>query len=121
MLSVFGATCAVAGGAYVFTGQGVPCPFLALTGLLCPLCGSSRMGAAVLQGDLVGAWGWNPYLLLLGPILGLVWAWTGWRLLRGAPAGLPGPFRRVDRLSFLTLLALIGVPGLVFMIVRNLG
>jgi hypothetical protein len=31
----------------------LPCPFHALTGLLCPLCGSTRALAALLRGDLL--------------------------------------------------------------------
>lgn len=119
LLSILGGTCLAAGGVYVVTGQGVPCPFLALTGLLCPVCGSSRMGAALLRGDVAGAWGWNPFMLVLGVALMLVWVWTGARLVAGRPVGLPGPLGFLDRLSPLALVVLLGVPALVFAVLRN--
>ena len=40
---------------FATTGFGLPCPFLALTGWQCPLCGGTRMGSALLHGDLVSA------------------------------------------------------------------
>lgn len=118
-LSLFGGTCALAGGVYVVTGVGIPCPFLAATGWLCPLCGASRMGAAVLRGDPVAAWGWNPFVLVLGVLLGLVWLWTAVRLaLRRSPA-LPGPLAAVDRWSPTRMVVILVVPALVFMVLRN--
>ena len=59
------------------TGLAVPCPFHALTGLLCPGCGVTRMCLALLRLDFLGAWQANPVLLLLSPvILGLL-VWRG--------------------------------------------
>lgn len=120
LLSVLGGTCLAAGGVYVVTGHGVPCPFLTMTGLLCPICGSSRMGAALLRGDLPAAWGWNPFVLVLGVLFAFVWVWTGLALFRRRPVGLPGLLAVLDRLSPLGLVALIGVPALVFAVLRNL-
>lgn len=40
-------------------GVGVTCPFRALTGWRCPLCGSTHLGAALVQGDVAGAWAAN--------------------------------------------------------------
>ena len=37
---------------YATTGLGLVCPFRALTGWDCPLCGGTRMGAALLHGDV---------------------------------------------------------------------
>ena len=110
----------LAGGVYALTGQGLPCPFLAVTGWLCPLCGGSRMGAAVLAGDLAGAWGWNPFALVVMTVLVLVWLWTAVRVLFRKPAGLPGPFAVLDRLRPATSVWLLAVPATVFMVVRNL-
>jgi hypothetical protein len=45
------------------------CPFRALTGLLCPLCGSLRAAHALLHGHLVEAFLLNPFTLAGG----LVW------------------------------------------------
>ena len=36
------------------------CPFKALTGLPCPLCGASRAHMAVLRGDIKGAFYYHP-------------------------------------------------------------
>ena len=41
------------------------CPFLALTGHPCPLCGGTRSFAAMWRGDVVGAFHYHP----LGPLL----------------------------------------------------
>ena len=51
------------------TGFSIPCPFHALTGLLCPGCGVTRMCLALLTLDLSAAWAANPVLLLLLPVL----------------------------------------------------
>lgn len=119
VLSLVGGTAAVLGGVYALTGRGVPCPFLALTGWWCPVCGSSRMGVALLRGDVAAAWGWNPFMLVLGGLLAAIWAWTGVRLVARRPAGLPGPLAVLDRLSPTALTAVIIAPALVFMVVRN--
>ena len=47
------------------------CPFRALTGLLCPLCGTLRAAHAVLHGHLVAAFLLNPLVVataLLWPL-----------------------------------------------------
>ncbi|WP_344219060.1 DUF2752 domain-containing protein [Kribbella sancticallisti] len=57
---------------------GIPCLLHATTGLDCPLCGSTRMAAALLQGDLNAAWHFNPVVLVLGPLIGVA---VGYQLL----------------------------------------
>ena len=52
------------------TGLALPCPFRAVTGLLCPGCGVTSLCLALLRGDLPAAWAANPVLLLLLPPLG---------------------------------------------------
>lgn len=51
------------------SGLSIPCPFHALTGLLCPGCGVTRMCLALLRLDFAAAWQANPVLLLLLPVL----------------------------------------------------
>lgn len=119
-LSLVGGTAATLGGIYVGTGWGVPCPFLAATGWWCPICGSSRMGEALLGGDLAAAWGWNPFVMFLGAVMGGVWVWTLVRLVQRRPVNLPGLFGVIDRLSPSVLLFVILVPAIFFMVVRNL-
>lgn len=68
---------------------GIPCLLHATTGLNCPLCGSTRMAAALLHGDLNAAWHFNPVVLVLGPLIGvavgyqlLAWSLESLRLVR---------------------------------------
>lgn len=77
---------------------GVPCLMRMTTGLDCPLCGSTRMAAALLRGDLGAAWAFNAPVLVIGSVTGLavgyqVAAWCLERLglarLRRNPAGPP--------------------------------
>jgi hypothetical protein len=78
-------------GLYQLSGDriGVPCILHATTGLNCPLCGSTRMAAALLRGDLDAAWHFNPVILVLGPLVGvavgyqvLAWSLESLRLVR---------------------------------------
>lgn len=118
-LSLFGGTCAIAGGVYLATGQGLPCPFLVVTGWLCPLCGASRMGAAVLRGDLAAAWGWNPFVLVLA-VLGVAgWLWTALRIVLRRSAELPGPAAAIEAWSPGGFVGTLVASGLVFMVLRN--
>lgn len=48
------------------------CPFLLLTGLQCPGCGTTRALALLTHGDLLGAISMNPLTVLLLPFLLLV-------------------------------------------------
>ncbi len=52
-----------------------PCIFLRLTGFHCPGCGTTRMAAALLRGDIGAAIYYNPFTLLLGVggAFGLLW------------------------------------------------
>lgn len=45
------------------------CPFLTMTGLECPGCGSQRAIHALLHGDLVSVWYYNAALFLFIPML----------------------------------------------------
>ncbi|WP_242441039.1 DUF2752 domain-containing protein [Streptomyces sp. CB02923] len=44
----------------------LPCPFRWATGLLCPLCGGTRLAYDLMHGDLVAAFHDNAVLLALG-------------------------------------------------------
>ena len=80
---------AVAVSAVAFVGAVDPgepghyptCPFLALTGLLCPGCGSLRAVHALTGGDVAAALGLNPLTVAVLPLL--VGAWLAW-LVRSA-------------------------------------
>lgn len=56
------------------TGLFPRCPFLMLTGLKCPGCGSQRAIHALLHGDIIRAWDYNPLLVIAVPyiILGFI-------------------------------------------------
>lgn len=61
---------------YATTGRGVGCVFHAVTGWDCPLCGGTRLGAALLHGELAAAFGWNPLVfvgLVVLTVLGALW------------------------------------------------
>ena len=47
-----------------------PCLFYALTGLHCPGCGTLRGLHQLLNGNLLAAFGYNPYTMLALPVLG---------------------------------------------------
>jgi hypothetical protein len=106
---------------YATTGLGLPCPFRLLTGWDCPLCGGTRMGEALLHGDVQAAFGFNPLalvgLVILG-VLGVLWTVEA----GGGPAfRLPRPLsersRRVRPLQWLVIGLLAAV---IYTITRNL-
>ena len=99
---------------YAITGVGLPCPFRALTGWLCPLCGGTHMGADLLRGDLISAWNDNAALLVALFLLGA--RTLGWivEAARGrATAWLPEKIRKYTAPAALVL-------GMAWMIMRNL-
>lgn len=58
----------------------VPCPFYLITGFYCPGCGSQRAIHLLLHGDILGAFRFNPLMVLTLPILiyGLGTTMTNW-------------------------------------------
>ena len=103
---------------YVFSGHriGMPCPFKLITGWDCPLCGGTRMGAALMHGELPAAFRYNPLALI-----GLTGLGLGWLVLLAQRAGiinarLPALSRRWRRI--LALAAVLVV--LAFSVARNL-
>ncbi len=58
------------------TGVGLPCPFRTTTGWDCPLCGGTRVGVALLHGDVHAALAANPVVLgglVVLTVLGVLW------------------------------------------------
>lgn len=100
----------------------VGCPFLAITGLWCPGCGSSRAANLVLHGDLAGSFQYHPFVV---PVIVLfAYLWVGWWLRsRGSPRS--GRWRRPSELprmipfalaaAFVVLWVLRNVPGFAFL------
>jgi hypothetical protein len=54
-------------------GATYQCPLFAATGLLCPGCGGTRAVYDLTHGDVVGAAGMNPLLVLAVPLLAILW------------------------------------------------
>ena len=107
---------------YTTTGLGLPCPFRMATGRQCPLCGGTRLGSALLHGDLAAAFAANP-LVLLGlavlTVLGMLWT----------VEALGGPAVRLPQRTSATLrrvrpdhwLAVGLVVATAFVLLRNLS
>ena len=107
---------------YATTGVGVPCPFLALTGWQCPLCGGTRMGAALLHGEMAAAYAFNPLAFLAVGVLAtlaVVWAIevSGGPAVR-LPRRMASLARQVPRVLWASLLLVF---ALGYTVVRNLG
>lgn len=87
-----------AGTSYLFlfepgkTGFFPVCPFRTLTGFICPGCGSTRGLHRLLHGDVVGAFEFNPLLIVFLPFL--VYA-----LVRYTAAAVTGRPLRANRLN----------------------
>jgi len=79
----------------------VLCPSRRLLGLPCPGCGMTRALAALLRGDLAGAFALHPWAPALAAQLALGWGAWGWSL-SGTPSGR---LLRPDRWLGPTLLA----------------
>ncbi len=65
------------------------CPFLALTGLWCPGCGTMRMLHHLTDGDVVDAFWMNPLGFVLLPVLLAYWVQWTYRVATGSPRGAP--------------------------------
>ncbi|WP_294553663.1 DUF2752 domain-containing protein [uncultured Pseudoflavonifractor sp.] len=70
------------------TGLSIPCPVRALTGLLCPGCGVTRLCMALLRLDFAAAWDANPVLLLLLPVLAALLARQAARYVKSGRSAL---------------------------------
>ena len=109
-------------GVYSTTGFGLPCPFRLLTGWLCPFCGGTRLGSALLHGELGAAFAHNPMVfvgLVALAALGVVWtveALGGPRVR--PPAALTARLRSVRRLSWVVGAVAVAAA---YVLVRNLS
>lgn len=88
------------------------CSFHQLTGLQCPGCGGLRATHALLHGDWVAAWQFNPLLVAALPVA--AWAALAWTIERRTGQRFPSP------LAFRHLWIVLLVVILGFSIVRNL-
>lgn len=88
------------------------CPFLAVTGLYCPGCGSLRATHDLLHGDLAGALARNPLAVLAVPYLVLAFVTFVMR-----STGRPAP-RSTSLPAWVIWLLLAAV--LAFTVLRNL-
>lgn len=106
---------------YATTGVGVICPFRAVTGWDCPLCGGTRMGSALLHGDVATAFAFNPVALVGIALLGVVGVlWVVEAL--GGPVVRPpaGRRRRLARTTPSQRLAVFFTVAVVYTVLRNL-
>lgn len=90
----------------------LPCPFKWATGLLCPLCGGTRMAYDLMHGEVVRAFHDNAVLLALGvPV-------AAYAVVRWLGAGLGGRTYR-PRVTGRGNAAVLGIAA-VWMVARNL-
>jgi hypothetical protein len=107
---------------YAVTGVGLPCPFRMATGWECPLCGGTRLGTALLHGDLVAAFGYNPVVLVglvVLTVLGVLWTVEA---LGGPAVRLPGRVAaRLSRVRPTRWLVLSLLAAALFVLLRNVA
>ncbi|HEY3336995.1 MAG TPA: DUF2752 domain-containing protein [Propionicimonas sp.] len=113
--AAFGAIGLSLSGMYAITGVGIPCPWRSLTNTLCPFCGSTTMGVALLHGDVAGAWVANPFVFTLLAGLGLACLCWLAEVLGGPAIRLPR-FLGDQRLWY----AALTVTAVTFAVWRNL-
>ncbi|HWI43027.1 MAG TPA: DUF2752 domain-containing protein [Nocardioides sp.] len=91
------------------------CPFLAVTGLYCPGCGSLRAANSLLHGHLTGALDRNPLAVVMLPLVVAAWALWGLRLAGVAtawhPTRIPVPWIRALLVAVVAFWVLRNVPG----------
>jgi hypothetical protein len=89
-----------------------PCIFRMITGFECPGCGSTRGLHALLHGDVVTAWNFNPLMFVVVPLIALFAAWEGLRFAGVKMRPLNPPTWSIWMLV---------VVAVVFAIVRNMA
>ena len=91
---------------------GIPCLVNAVLGVYCPACGVSRMCMAILQGDIVGGFRYNPFAFFALPILfAVLCRQTVLYVMRGEHR-----LSRIERVTLWTLLC----ASVLFGILRNI-
>ena len=106
---------------YATTGVGVICPFRAVTGWDCPLCGGTRMGSALLHGDVAAAFAFNPVALVAIALLGVVGVLWVVEALGGPAARLPaGVSRRLRSTTQTQRLVAFFALATVYTVLRHL-
>ena len=106
---------------FAATGVGLPCPFLALTGWQCPLCGGTRMGSALLHGDLGTAFAANPIALGAVAVLSLLSVLWIVELLGGPALRPPRPVvQGIPRVPASFWLAIGAAVAVAYALLRNL-
>jgi Protein of unknown function (DUF2752) len=106
---------------FAATGIGLPCPFLALTGWQCPLCGGTRMGSALLSGDLATAFAANPLALVVVAVLAMLSVLWIVELLGGPALRPPRPVvERLPRVPAAVWLVLGAAVAVAYAVLRNL-
>lgn len=91
----------------------IPCAVHLLTGLYCPGCGAGRACFALLHGDIVEAFCYNPLMVILIPFLGLYIA------ARGIDWAITGGNHVDGRISVRFLIAVL-VLIMIYGILRNI-
>ena len=91
------------------------CPFLLMTGLQCPGCGTTRALALLTHGDVLGAIGMNLLLAVMLPVLAFLYVRWIVDILR--PASKPKPFRPPPP-TWVLVLMVVGIVA--FWVGRNL-
>lgn len=91
-----------------------PCLLNSLFGIRCPACGATRTTMALVRGQWLQAWYYNPFMLLLYLVMGGYFIWFAFNAFR--PAGkYKVPFQKTTRPLFFILAAVLS-----FWLLRNL-
>lgn len=95
------------------TGGPTLCPFKAMTGLDCPLCGATRAAHQLFRGNVIAALDFNAVFVVAAPLL----IWIAVAVLR---QGLGDTAVRLPSVRRPTVIALVAAV-VTFTIIRNLG
>lgn len=94
-----------------FTGWSIPCVIHLLTGYQCPACGITRMMVALLSGQFLEAYSYNPFLFFNLPIILFCIGYADWYYVKTGK-------RITNKLSVVLWLEVFFL--VVFGIVRNI-